>query len=271
MRHTPNGIGLQLLTSQLHWEWKNYHSGKWHGQYGRGRASFVKSFTVATDPKHTYFKQRQESARKDFERAFGVLPRTFGDLIHPRPVALRSQSHYVGIWNAGNLNDNHDFRRSKYVGCCCLEHGILNPDKATNPLQAKGVGFGIVFSLRVLDMFVFNLLKRFKFVLYFVGQMIRFAAMAEQMVTFAAMAEQIITFAAMAWQIITFAAMVGQMITLADMGPWVAFTAREEARIAKDVEANQKRFSKELEKQDITTIIERAMKHWYMWAKKSTT
>ncbi|GJS07784.1 ALP1-like protein [Tanacetum coccineum] len=36
-------------------------------------ASFFKSFTVATDPKHTYFKQRQESARKDVERAFGVL------------------------------------------------------------------------------------------------------------------------------------------------------------------------------------------------------
>ncbi|GKG14205.1 ALP1-like protein isoform X1 [Tanacetum coccineum] len=36
-------------------------------------ASFIKSFTVATDPEHTYFKQRQESARKDVERAFGVL------------------------------------------------------------------------------------------------------------------------------------------------------------------------------------------------------
>ncbi|GJX95137.1 ALP1-like protein [Tanacetum coccineum] len=36
-------------------------------------ASFVKSFTAATDPKHTYFKQRQESARKDVERDFGVL------------------------------------------------------------------------------------------------------------------------------------------------------------------------------------------------------
>nr|GEW70151.1 hypothetical protein [Tanacetum cinerariifolium] len=36
-------------------------------------ASFVKSFTVATDPKHTYFKQRQESARKDVERAFAVV------------------------------------------------------------------------------------------------------------------------------------------------------------------------------------------------------
>nr|GEW56518.1 nucleotide-binding, alpha-beta plait [Tanacetum cinerariifolium] len=36
-------------------------------------ASFVKSFMVATDLKHTYFKQRQESAQKDVERAFGVL------------------------------------------------------------------------------------------------------------------------------------------------------------------------------------------------------
>nr|GEX40675.1 hypothetical protein [Tanacetum cinerariifolium] len=41
-------------------------------------ASFVKSFTVATDPKHTYFKQRQESARKDVERAFGVLQGRWG-------------------------------------------------------------------------------------------------------------------------------------------------------------------------------------------------
>nr|GEU86362.1 protein ALP1-like [Tanacetum cinerariifolium] len=41
-------------------------------------ASFVKSFTVATDSKHTYFKQRQESARKDVERAFGVLQGRWG-------------------------------------------------------------------------------------------------------------------------------------------------------------------------------------------------
>nr|GEV24670.1 protein ALP1-like [Tanacetum cinerariifolium] len=36
-------------------------------------AIFVKSFTVANDAKHSYFKKRQESARKDVERAFGVL------------------------------------------------------------------------------------------------------------------------------------------------------------------------------------------------------
>nr|GEZ07125.1 hypothetical protein [Tanacetum cinerariifolium] len=49
-----------------------------NGYYLAGRiypewASFVKSFTVATDPKHTYFKHRQESAWKDVERAFDVL------------------------------------------------------------------------------------------------------------------------------------------------------------------------------------------------------
>ncbi|GJZ66423.1 hypothetical protein Tco_0623119 [Tanacetum coccineum] len=46
-------------------------------------ASFVKSFTVATDPKHTYFKQRQESARKDVERAFGVLQGRWGLIQQP--------------------------------------------------------------------------------------------------------------------------------------------------------------------------------------------
>ncbi|GJX49060.1 gypsy type transposase [Tanacetum coccineum] len=46
-------------------------------------ASFVKSFTVATDPKHTYFKQRQESAQKDVERAFGVLQGRWGLIQQP--------------------------------------------------------------------------------------------------------------------------------------------------------------------------------------------
>nr|GEU48153.1 hypothetical protein [Tanacetum cinerariifolium] len=36
-------------------------------------ATFVKSFTVVNDAKHAYFKKRQEGARKDVERAFGVL------------------------------------------------------------------------------------------------------------------------------------------------------------------------------------------------------
>ncbi|GJS76913.1 ALP1-like protein [Tanacetum coccineum] len=36
-------------------------------------ATFVKSFTVANDVKHAYFKKRQEGARKDVEHDFGVL------------------------------------------------------------------------------------------------------------------------------------------------------------------------------------------------------
>ncbi|GJR98248.1 nucleotide-binding alpha-beta plait domain-containing protein [Tanacetum coccineum] len=36
-------------------------------------ATFVKSFMVGNDAKHSYFKKRQESARKDIERTFGVL------------------------------------------------------------------------------------------------------------------------------------------------------------------------------------------------------
>ncbi|GJW83348.1 ALP1-like protein isoform X1 [Tanacetum coccineum] len=36
-------------------------------------SSFVKSFTVANSEKNALFKRKQESARKDVERAFGVL------------------------------------------------------------------------------------------------------------------------------------------------------------------------------------------------------
>ncbi|GJU84466.1 ALP1-like protein [Tanacetum coccineum] len=36
-------------------------------------AAFVKSFTVARDERYAVFKRRQESARKDVERAFGVF------------------------------------------------------------------------------------------------------------------------------------------------------------------------------------------------------
>nr|GEY44330.1 hypothetical protein [Tanacetum cinerariifolium] len=43
-------------------------------------ASFVKSFMVATDPKHTYFKQRQESAWKDVEHAFEEVQRMENEL-----------------------------------------------------------------------------------------------------------------------------------------------------------------------------------------------
>nr|GEX02937.1 probable histone H2A variant 3 [Tanacetum cinerariifolium] len=43
--------------------------------------TFVKSFTVANDAKHAYFKKR--CARKDVERAFGVLQRRWGIVQKP--------------------------------------------------------------------------------------------------------------------------------------------------------------------------------------------
>nr|GEX93365.1 hypothetical protein [Tanacetum cinerariifolium] len=63
-------------------------------------ASFVKSFTVATDPKHTYFKQRQESARKDVKRAFGVLQgrwRLIQEPAHAYKVNTLRRIMYAGI------------------------------------------------------------------------------------------------------------------------------------------------------------------------------
>ena len=43
-------------------------------------STFVKSFSATTDDKHSYFKRKQESARKDIERAFGVLQGRWGIL-----------------------------------------------------------------------------------------------------------------------------------------------------------------------------------------------
>nr|GEW70152.1 putative nuclease HARBI1 [Tanacetum cinerariifolium] len=62
-------------------------------------ASFVKSFTVATDPRHTYFKQRQESARKDVERAFGVNANNVDRCETQRRKAneLRDRDTHIGI------------------------------------------------------------------------------------------------------------------------------------------------------------------------------
>nr|GEX25059.1 hypothetical protein [Tanacetum cinerariifolium] len=55
-----NGVGFEnryYLADEIYPQW----------------ATFVKSFTVTNDAKHSYFKKHQESARNDVERAFGVL------------------------------------------------------------------------------------------------------------------------------------------------------------------------------------------------------
>nr|GEW29913.1 putative nuclease HARBI1 [Tanacetum cinerariifolium] len=60
-----NGVGYE----------KGYYlAGEIYPQW----ATFVKSFTVGNDAKHSYFKKHQESARKDIELAFGVLQGRWG-------------------------------------------------------------------------------------------------------------------------------------------------------------------------------------------------
>ncbi|XP_076892049.1 uncharacterized protein LOC143543668 [Bidens hawaiensis] len=46
-------------------------------------AALVHSFTCPTDDKRKYYKKKQELARKDIERAFGVLKKRWSIVRHP--------------------------------------------------------------------------------------------------------------------------------------------------------------------------------------------
>nr|GEV58832.1 protein ALP1-like isoform X1 [Tanacetum cinerariifolium] len=76
-------------------------------------ATFVKSFTVENDAKHSYFKKHQESARKDIERAFGVLQGRWGIIQQP------SRQYH--------LNNIHRIMYS----CIILHNMILEDQKMT--------------------------------------------------------------------------------------------------------------------------------------------
>ncbi|GJV29290.1 ALP1-like protein isoform X1 [Tanacetum coccineum] len=73
--------------------------------------TFVKSFTVANDAKHAYFKKRQEVARKDVEHAFGVLQGRWGIIQQP------TRSYHVNT-----------LRRVMY-SCIILHNMILKDQK----------------------------------------------------------------------------------------------------------------------------------------------
>ena len=99
-------------------------------------ASFVKSFTVASDAKHAYFKRRQEGARKDVERAFGVLQGRWGILRQParayeinnirrimytciilHNMILKDQKMVVLDWNDNYTNPATHIQRTWFERC----------------------------------------------------------------------------------------------------------------------------------------------------------
>ncbi|GKB30538.1 ALP1-like protein isoform X1 [Tanacetum coccineum] len=115
-------------------------------------ASFVKSFTVATDPKHTYFKQRQESARKDVERAFGVLQGRWGLIQQPArayEVNTLRRIMYAGIimhnmiledQNMSVVDWKHVYSNpARSRGCSCFDaHYNAGSDCTLRSIQEDG-------------------------------------------------------------------------------------------------------------------------------------
>nr|GEW63343.1 protein ALP1-like [Tanacetum cinerariifolium] len=92
--------------------------------------TFVKSFTIVNDAKHAYFKKRQECARKDVERAFGVLQGHWGIIQQParsyhintlrrvmysciilHSMILKDQKMAVFYWNEVYANPARNMQR----------------------------------------------------------------------------------------------------------------------------------------------------------------
>ncbi|GJY97305.1 ALP1-like protein isoform X1 [Tanacetum coccineum] len=93
-------------------------------------ATFMKSFTVANDAKHAYFKKRQEGERKDVERASGVLQRRWGIIQQPARQyhvnTIRRIMYYWGIkdqkmavfyWNDVYANPSRYMQRTWIERC----------------------------------------------------------------------------------------------------------------------------------------------------------
>ncbi|KAI3770909.1 hypothetical protein L6452_02057 [Arctium lappa] len=73
-------------------------------------STFVKSITFPTIEKHKLFAQCQESARKDVERAFGVLQTRFAFIRHP-----------CLVWDKDNMG--------KIMIACIILHNMIVEDE----------------------------------------------------------------------------------------------------------------------------------------------
>lgn len=58
-------------------------------------STFVKTFTDPIDQKRKYFKKKQESSRKDIERAFGVLQKRWHVIDNPARYWSKEKMHEV--------------------------------------------------------------------------------------------------------------------------------------------------------------------------------
>ncbi|GKA66633.1 ALP1-like protein isoform X1 [Tanacetum coccineum] len=100
------------------------------------QATFVKSFAVANDAKHNYVKKRQESARKDVERAFSILRGRWGIIAQParqyhvnnirrimysfiimHNMILEDQQMAVTDWNDVYANPSRNMQRTWVERC----------------------------------------------------------------------------------------------------------------------------------------------------------
>ncbi|GJT30788.1 RNA-directed DNA polymerase, eukaryota, reverse transcriptase zinc-binding domain protein [Tanacetum coccineum] len=75
-------------------------------------STFVKSFTVARDEKNALFKRRQESARKDVERAFGVLQGRWRIIAQPARAWTVNKLRRI-MYTCIIILHQHDFKKSK--------------------------------------------------------------------------------------------------------------------------------------------------------------
>jgi ferredoxin-thioredoxin reductase catalytic subunit len=73
-------------------------------------STFVKTFRDPVDPKMAHFKKRQESARKDVERLFGVLKQRWNFLRAP-----------CRLWTQEKIRD--------CMYACCILHNMILEDE----------------------------------------------------------------------------------------------------------------------------------------------